>query len=74
MPKKIPYNNEFITCSHKIVINSNNISEKIIRHDYASRTLINLIIKLKINESPRWITYIEYINKNKMLQNLIPLI
>ena len=65
LPKKIPYNNEFINCITKIFININTIGDKIIRHDYVSKTLIKLISDLNISNSPRWITYDEYIKVNK---------
>ena len=49
LPKKIHYNNEFINCITKIFININTIGEKIIRHDYVSKTLIKLISDLNIS-------------------------
>ena len=49
----------------KILINTLNINENFIRHDYVSKTLIKLINKYKLNEKPKWITYREYIEENK---------
>ena len=48
------------------MINWKNIDDNIIRHDYLSRTLINLIKKFNLNEAFKLINYTEYINENKI--------
>ena len=65
LPKKLTSNYDFINSMTKILINTMNINENIIRHDYVSKTLIKLINKYKINEKPKWISYREYIEENK---------
>lgn len=65
LPKRITTNYDFINSITKILINTMNINENIIRHDYVSKTLIKLINKYKINEKPKWISYREYIEENK---------
>ena len=67
LAKRTPYNNEFISYLTKIFINCKNVGENIIRHDYVSRTLIHLIKKYKLNDTPKQITYKKYINEILLL-------
>lgn len=51
--------------SSKIFINSKLKDRDIIRHDYVTKTLINLIDNLKLNENQKWITYNDYMEIHK---------
>ena len=53
------------------MINYKNIDDNIIRHNYVSRALINLIKKFNLNETPKWINYIEYINEKKYYKKIV---
>ena len=65
LPKKTSNNLEFVECLSKIFINSKLNDRDIIRHFYATKTLINLIDNFKLNDNPKWIIYNDYMEIHK---------
>ena len=58
----------------KIFINTMNLDDKIIRRDFVTKILINLIIKLDLNITPRWKHMMNILKKKKLLQVKITII
>ena len=69
LPKRPTNNADFVNCIIKLITNSNNLNNDIKRHDFVSRTLISLINKFDLNQTPKWIKYNEYIEENKNIIN-----
>lgn len=60
LPKKPTSNADFINnVLFKIIINSKFTKKNIIRHDYTTSAIINLINDLNLNDILRWIKYEE---------------
>lgn len=57
LPKKITNNVDFVNSISKIIINSKFNKNEVIRKDYITRSIISIIKKFKLNETPRWISY-----------------
>ena len=60
LPKKITNNLDFVNSISKIIINSKFIKNEVIRKDYITRSIISIIKKFKLNETPRWISYSDF--------------
>ena len=60
LPKKITNNVDFVNSISKIIINSKFTKNEVIRKDYITRSIISIIKKFKLNETPRWISYSDF--------------
>ena len=57
LPRKITNNVDFVNSISKVIINSKFNKNEVIRKDFITHSIISIMKKFKLNETPRWISY-----------------